>query len=178
MVYAKETLALVLSLAVVTSLAGCNLIDQKSGTTGVHAMTQGQLDRLIRRYGSDVHGSADFLKFVYDNVPMLCISDVGHDRMRIIAPVRETSQLAPGQMAVLMEANFDRALDARYAIRDGIVFAAFIHPLSPLTDAEVVAALREVASLTKTFGTAYSSGDLVFGGGGELGPGQPPGRPN
>lgn len=141
-------------------------------------MTQDRLDGMIRQYGSKVQGSANVLEFAYEGVPMLCISDVDHDRMRIIAPVRETSKLAAGQMTVLMEANFDRALDARYAIRNGIVFAAFIHPLSPLTGAEVVSALHQVASLTKTFGTTYSSSDLVFDGGGSRIPGPPPERSN
>ncbi len=32
----------------------------------------------------------------------------------------------------MMIANFHTALDARYAISDGVIYAAFIHPLSSL----------------------------------------------
>ncbi len=43
-----------------------------------------------------------------------------------------------------------------------MVCAAYIHPLSPLRPEEVYSALRQVAELVKTFGTTYSSGELVF----------------
>jgi len=41
-------------------------------------------------------------------------------------------------------------------------FAAFIHPLSPLTAEQVVSAIRQVASARATFGDSYSSGGLFF----------------
>lgn len=64
----------------------------------------------------------------------------------------------------VLEANFHSALDARYATSDGVLYAAFIHPLSPLTEAEVRSAVAQVASLVRSFGTTYSSGELVYGG--------------
>lgn len=64
----------------------------------------------------------------------------------------------------VLEANFHSALDARYATSDGVLYAAFIHPLSPLTEAEVRSAVAQVASLVRSFGTTYSSGELAYGG--------------
>ena len=46
-----------------------------------------------------------------------------------------------------------------------MLYAAFIHPLGPLTEAELVSAVRQVSSLASSFGTGYTSGELVFGGG-------------
>ena len=75
----------------------------------------------------------------------------------------------------MLEANFHSALDGRYAISNGMVYAAYIHPLSPLRPEEVRSALRQVAELGKTFGTTYSSGELLFGVSSQPGP-QPPNK--
>ena len=61
-----------------------------------------------------------------------------------------------------MKANFHTALDARYAISDGILWAAFIHPLKELTTEQVKSAITQVYSCARTFGTHYSGGTLIF----------------
>jgi len=66
------------------------------------------------------------------------------------------------QVQKCMEANFHTALDSRYAISEGILWSAFIHPLKELTEAQVVDAVNQVYSAAKTFGTYYSSGSLSF----------------
>lgn len=53
----------------------------------------------------------------------------------------------------MLEANFHSALDVRYATSNGLVYAAYIHPLSLLRREEIHSALRHVAKLVKTFGT-------------------------
>ena len=63
-----------------------------------------------------------------------------------------------------MAANFHTALDGRYATSEGVLYAAFIHPLSPLTEEELASALRQVAALARNFGTTYSSDALLYGG--------------
>jgi hypothetical protein len=62
-----------------------------------------------------------------------------------------------------MEANFLTALDARYAVFKGIVWAVFIYPLNSLLEKDFVSALDQVTTLTKTTGTTYSSSELQFG---------------
>ena len=104
------------------------------------------------------------MEFTCQGVRQMLIYDVRADRMRIISPIVATEDLKPGQLAKAMEANFHTALDARYAVSNGAVWAAFIHPLSDLTEHELRAALRQVANAKTTFGTTYSSGDLVFPG--------------
>ncbi|MDX8402865.1 MAG: hypothetical protein R8K54_00470 [Mariprofundaceae bacterium] len=102
------------------------------------------------------------LLFEYKETKMALISDVRHDRMRIIAPIMEYSKLTQEQKDTIAESNFHRTLDARYAASKGILYSAFIHPMSPLTKKELESALDQVSSLVTTFGSSYSSGSLSF----------------
>ena len=95
---------------------------------------------------------------------MTLISDVDHDRMRIIAPITKYSELALEQVNKIMDSNFHKSLDARYAKSDDILYSAFIHPMSHLSETELIKALDQVATLALTFGTSYSSGELSYGG--------------
>jgi len=84
--------------------------------------------------------------------------------MRIIAPITEYSKLTAEQKDTVMEANFHKTLDARYASSNGILYSAYIHPMSALSETQIGDALEQVATLAATFGTTYSSGELSFGG--------------
>jgi len=64
-----------------------------------------------------------------------------------------------------LQANFDSALDARYAVANGVLWSAYIHPLSSLQDKQFLEAVGQVVNLTSTFGSSYSSGALIFNGG-------------
>jgi len=61
-----------------------------------------------------------------------------------------------------MNSNFHLALDARYAVSDDVLYAAFIHPLSSLCKEDFESALKQVYNLVATFGKTYSSGQLEF----------------
>lgn len=65
----------------------------------------------------------------------------------------------------MMQANFDSALDARYAVANGTLWAVFIHPLSPLEKNELISGLGQAVNVAKTYGTLYSGGGVQFGGG-------------
>lgn len=103
----------------------------------------------------------------YRGVELQCIYDEQHDRMRIIASVAARGNITSDQFEKAMQANFHTALDARYALNKGILYAAFIHPLSPLTKAQLESALYQTASLAVTFGKEYTSGFLTFSDGGK-----------
>ena len=64
-----------------------------------------------------------------------------------------------------MQANFDTALDARYAIAKDTLWSAFIHPLHSLDDEAFLLGLGQVVNLVNTFGSSYTSGLLIFRGG-------------
>jgi hypothetical protein len=131
---------------------------------GRDAMNQERLEALIRSAATSVRGGHGAMEFELDGVPMACVSDPAHDRMRIIAPVAAVGDMTAAQRVRVMEANFHTALDARYATSGPLLYAAFLHPLGSLSEPELRAALHQVAQLVKTFGGSYSSGDLRYGG--------------
>ena len=126
-------------------------------------MTRERMEAIVQSVGSELKGEPGAIEFVFLGVAMVCLSDVRHDRMRIIAPVVEASRLEGEQVARILEANFHTALDARYATSRGILYVAYIHPLGALTEPMVRSALEQVANLRLTFGSTYSSGVLRYG---------------
>ena len=103
-------------------------------------------------------------EFTVKGLPMLCITDQSHNRMRIISPVREVKDVSEEQLKEAMAANFHSALDVKYAISNDILWVAFIHPLKELSKDQVISAISQVYNANLTFGTTYSSTDLVFPG--------------
>jgi len=93
------------------------------------------------------------------------IADGNANRMRIMTPVAEIDSAEDHELAfTLLEANFNRALDARYAINKDVIWSCFLHPLSSLTEADLGNGLMQVFTLAETTGTTYTSSGLVFGG--------------
>jgi hypothetical protein len=131
--------------------------------TRVNAMDQAVLEQYINDHTIRHQGRGGVVQFEYESVPMMAISDPRHDRMRIIAPVARYGEVSREQLDSMMEANFHTALDARYGVSRGVVYAAFLHPLSSLDTSGVQSALEQVANLALTYGKTYSSGELRFG---------------
>lgn len=134
----------------------------------VGPMNNARLDRLIRQVDGiegGIEGRPGFWRFNLQGRQVYVITDERADRMRIMSPVASAKDLKRDALMRAMQANFDTALDARYAVAKGALWSAFIHPLSPLDDAEFQAALRQVVTLAATYGSSYSSGGLRFGGG-------------
>lgn len=126
-------------------------------------MTPERMGEIIALYGTDIEAGDNFWRFQLEGVYLICVYDAIYDRMRLVAPIIEITDLTDEQRDLMLEANFHSALDARYATSDGVVYAAYIHPLSPLTDAQFESAIEQVAVLTATFGDTYTSGALSFG---------------
>jgi hypothetical protein len=101
--------------------------------------------------------------FRHAEVDLLCIFDETHDRMRIIAAVKPYAEVTPEEKDRMFSANFHSALDARYCASNGILYAAYLHPLSSLTRENLLSSVYQVASLRISFGHDYSSGLLSFG---------------
>lgn len=104
-------------------------------------------------------------QFTLDERMILVVTDAAAGRMRIMTPIAEAAALPEGAMERLLQANFDTALDARYAIANGLVWGTFIHPLDSLTTRDFASGVLQTKSLADTFGTTFSSGALNFGGG-------------
>lgn len=127
-------------------------------------MDLSRLGRILKRATPDIKGQEGSWELVMEGMKVMVIADQEHNRMRVIVPVADAGQVTPEVLRRMMEANFTSALDVRYAMFQGVVWAAFLHPLDSLTERELRSALNQVVTLVKTTGTIYSSSGLKFGG--------------
>lgn len=125
-------------------------------------MNNQKLGQIIYLVSDTMVGEDGNWRFMIDELPMFCITDQNHNRMRIICPIKELKEMSKEEMVAAMEANFHSALDVKYAISEGILWTAYIHPLKELTKEQAMDAVRQVYNATLTYGTTYSSTDLVF----------------
>lgn len=100
-----------------------------------------------------------------EKVPVTIITDVRANRMRILVPIASAANLTDEDLMRMMQANFDTALDARYAVAQGRLWSVFIHPLAQLERAQFVSGLAQTVTLARNYGSSYASGGVVFGGG-------------
>ena len=126
-------------------------------------MTHGTLAKLLERLLEDIEGADGFWHGQRDDVTVYVVSDVEHDRMRIMAPIGELRVTDSGFLSILLQANFDRALDAKYALRKRELWSVFMHPLSTVVPDDLGLYVDQVVRLVKNTGTTYASSDLVFG---------------
>ena len=138
-----------------------------TATCAAHAdskMTQSSLEKIVKSIASVSKGKNGVVAFRYKNVNLYLISDVRYNRMRIVAPIVKYSTLNRKQLDAVLYSNFHQSLDARYAVSNGILYSAYIHPLSDLSASQVRSAVKQVTNLAVSFGGTYSSGVLKFGG--------------
>ena len=126
-------------------------------------MTLGTLGQLLDRLLDEKEGSEGFWHGQRDGVTIYVVADEEHDRMRIMSPIGEMRKADAGFLSILLQANFDRALDAKYALRKREVWSVFMHPMSTLVPDDLGTFIDQVARLVKNTGTTYASSDLVFG---------------
>ena len=125
-------------------------------------MNNEELDIIFKNLSKVIRGAYGNWELEIDSTRFICLTDEYHNRMRIISPITEVSNVDSEQIIKCMEANFHTALDTKYAISNGIVWSVFIHPLKELSQQQVIDAISQVYSSVKTFGSSYSSGNLIF----------------
>jgi hypothetical protein len=130
-------------------------------------MTEASLATLLPSLLTEIEGKPGIWRGKRDEVPVYVLCDEEHNRMRVMAPVGEMRELDAEFLALLLQANFDRALDARYALRGKELWTVFVHPLSTLASDDLGLFLDQVVSLVKNTGTTYASTELVFGADGD-----------
>ena len=96
---------------------------------------------------------------------LMMVYDSTADRMRVISPILQANAIPAEVMERMLQANFDAVLDARYAVANDIVWSVFLHPLTSLTEDDFISGLAQTITAAETFGTAFTSGAVVFGGG-------------
>lgn len=125
-------------------------------------MTTNAMGKLLESYLTDLEGEKGFWRGNRTEVPVFVFCDEEHDRMRLMAPIGVVEELDPDLLHVLLQANYDRALDARYAMRDRELWAVVVHPLATLATDDLPSMFDQVVALVKNTGTTFSSTELVF----------------
>lgn len=128
-------------------------------------MSNERMHDLLQRVDPELEGQLGSWVITHDTIKAQVITDERADRMRVIVPIVKVEDIEEGELLRLMQANFDSSLDARYSIANGVVWSAFIHPLSVLSDEEFISGLAQAITAAATFGSTYSSGALIFRGG-------------
>jgi hypothetical protein len=122
-----------------------------------------KMDKLIHSIADSVVGEEGIWQIKYKETFMMIITDENYNRMRIITPIIDQSELDKDELIKLLEANYHTALDTKYALSDDILWAVFIHPLKELTENQFINAISQVYLSAATFGTTYTSTGLLFG---------------
>ncbi|WP_300037925.1 hypothetical protein [uncultured Roseobacter sp.] len=128
-------------------------------------MTLSRLAQIILTIDPEAQAHGPAMEFTVQDIPVIVIADVRADRMRAMIPIRAADGLEPEELMRLMQANFDSALDARYAVAQGRLWGVFIHPLSPLEQDQFLSGLAQTVNVARTYGQTYSGGANIFGGG-------------
>ena len=167
--YSLFVLSAVLAFAALQSACAQD-VDETPPEVTAPTMTAERLGELVLRIDSEAEQSGSAWQFMVDDFETIHIYDVDADRMRVMIPINDANVLPTEELLRLMQANFDSALDDRYAIANELLWGVFIHPLSTLTDVEFLLGVGQTVNVAATFGQSYSSGMFIFGGGdsGEL----------
>lgn len=128
-------------------------------------MTILRMAEIVLALDEDAQVAGSGIEFTIDDVPVLIVADVGANRMRAMVPIRSATQMSAEELQRLMQANFDSALDARYAIAQGRLWGVFIHPLKELERDQLISGIAQTVNVAKTYGSLYSGGAAQFGGG-------------
>ena len=128
-------------------------------------MTLQRLGEIVAALDPESRTNGRQFQLNIEDVPILIITDPVADRMRAMVPIRAASDMTDKEMLRVMQANFDTALDARYAVAQGRLWGVFIHPLSPLEKDQFISGLGQAVNLAKTYGSLYTGGAMSFGGG-------------
>lgn len=128
-------------------------------------MTMARLAQIVQAIDSEAVAQGASLQFTIQDIPVLIVADPQADRMRAMVPIANADGLSQEDLLRLMQANFDTALDARYAVANGRLWGVFIHPLAALERDQLLSGLIQTVNVARTYGQTYSGGAQVFGGG-------------
>jgi len=129
------------------------------------AMTLARLAAIVESIDPDVVAQGPALEFTLEGIPVIIIADPRADRMRAMVPIASVEGLSSDDLLRLMQANFDTALDARYAVAHGRLWGVFIYPLSPLQRDQLLSGLIQTINVARTYGQTFTGGAQHFGGG-------------
>jgi hypothetical protein len=127
-------------------------------------MNPKKLKAIVAEVADTLQNSGNAFRFRYEGTLMICVYDEAANRMRIMTPIIERAEIGEEEFLNAMVANYHTALDVRYALSDEIIWSVYLHPLRSLGNAQLIDAISQVHKAAATFGSTYSSSDLVFPG--------------
>ncbi|MEM9798147.1 MAG: hypothetical protein AAF919_16760 [Pseudomonadota bacterium] len=157
----------VMVLALVFGLS--DLAEGQEGAPTIADMDLDRMEAIVTALDPEAERAGAAFRFAVEDVPVLIITDPRADRMRAMVPIRSAEGLSEADLVRMMQANFDSALDARYAVAEGRVWAVFIHPLRPLRRDQLISGIGQTVNAALSYGTLYSSGAGQFGRGDSAG---------
>lgn len=128
-------------------------------------MTLDRMDAILTALDPDAAREGGLFRLTIEGFAIMVVTDVPSDRMRAMISISEAEAMDAEALRRLMQANFDSALDARYAIANGRLWSVFIHPFAALEKDQLISGIAQTVNVAKTYGTLYSGGALQFGGG-------------
>ena len=128
-------------------------------------MTLPRMAQIVQALDPDAAVSGAGFSFTIDDIPVLIVTDVAANRMRAMVPIRSADGMTADEMQRVMQANFDTALDARYAVAGGRLWGVYLHPFKELERDQLISGIAQTVNVAKTYGTLYTSGAGQFGAG-------------
>lgn len=122
-----------------------------------------RLTEIIRKLDPEAEIKGFHMQLTIQDVPVSIVTDPVADRMRAFVPIRSAEVMTEDELMRVLQANFDTALDARYAVANNRLWAVFIHPLSPLEGDQLISGLGQTVNLALTYGSLYTGGAFTFG---------------
>jgi len=154
----------ILALTLIASLSLAPAMAQEAPAAEPH-MTMDRMARIVLALDEAAEVTGNGFALTIDDIPVLIITDTSANRMRAMVPIRSADTMSPEELRRVMQANFDTALDARYAIAQGRLWGTFIHPFRELERDQLISGLAQTVNVAKTYGTLYTGGASQFGGG-------------
>jgi len=168
---ARRALVLILGLVLLSGCAnGVDAAEEQSESPASvqsvrQAMDNARLGSLLQSLDPSLSGRPGNWVITFRDTSAQVLTDEQADRMRIMIPIADAGDLEADVLYRMLQANYESALDARYAIAQGLVWSVFIHPLSPLTENQLLLSLAQTYNAAETYGTSFSGGLFQFGGG-------------
>ena len=128
-------------------------------------MTGEALKAIIMEFDKKAELNDTSAIFTINDRQVMLAFDENAGRMRLLSPIVPSELLTDDLKTRLLQANYDAVLDVRYAIANGLLWSVFIHPLPSLTEDDFISAIAQTITAAETFGTSFTSGTIVFGGG-------------
>ncbi len=128
-------------------------------------MTFARFSRIILALDPEAEIGPTGASMTVVDVPVAIVLAPTANRMRVLVPIASVASLSEEDLIRVMQANFDTALDARYAIAQGRLWSVYVHPLAQLSRDQLISGIGQTVNLATSYGTFYTSGEQVFGRG-------------